>query len=99
MRRWFVNAIENARLDPTAQEYHNSTPDLAVLYDKMTPNGKAFVDHLNVLDCSKVSDGASGIVVASEEGLQRMGIDKKMLLKLPAGPSSHAILPTIHLTL
>jgi acetyl-CoA acetyltransferase len=77
MRQWFVNAIENARLDPTAQEYHNTVPDLAALYDKMTPSGKAFVDHLNVLDCSKVSDGASGIVIASEEGLQRMGIDRK----------------------
>lgn len=77
MRQWFINAIENARLDPTAQEYHNSVPDLAALYDKLTPNGKAFVDHLNVLDCSKVSDGASGIIVSSEEGLERLGIDKK----------------------
>jgi acetyl-CoA acetyltransferase len=77
MRRWFVNAIENARLDPTAQEYHNAVPDLEALYDKLTPNGKAFVDHLNVLDCSKVSDGASGIVVASEVGLERLGVDKK----------------------
>jgi acetyl-CoA acetyltransferase len=77
MSRWFVNAIENARLDPTAQEYHNTVADLEALYHKMTPNGQAFVDHLNILDCSKVSDGASGIVVASEEGLKRMGIPTK----------------------
>ena len=74
MRRWFVNAIENARLDPTAQEYHNNTADLAALYDSMKPNGKTFVDHLNVLDCSKVTDGASGIIIASEEGLRKLGI-------------------------
>ncbi len=69
MRQWFVNAIENARLCPTAQEYENKVPDLAGLYDKMTPNGKSFVDNLNVLDCSKVSDAASAIAILSEEGL------------------------------
>ncbi len=77
MKRWFRNAIENARLDPTAQEYHNSVADLDALYDKLKPNGAGFVDNLNVLDCSKVSDGASAIIVCSEEGLNRMGIDKK----------------------
>jgi acetyl-CoA C-acetyltransferase/acetyl-CoA acyltransferase len=38
------------------------------------PNPKGFVDSLNVFDCSKVSDGASGIAVVSEEGLKRIGI-------------------------
>ncbi|MCK9448016.1 MAG: hypothetical protein M0Q41_03460 [Bacteroidales bacterium] len=77
MAQWFVNSIENARLDETAQEFHNSTADLTGLYNKMAPNGKNFVDHLNVLDCSKVSDGASGIIIASEEGLAKLGIAKK----------------------
>jgi acetyl-CoA acetyltransferase len=74
MGRWFRNAIENARLDPTAQEHHNNISDLEGMYHKMTPNGKSFVDHLNIFDCSKVSDGASGIIVASEEGLKKLGI-------------------------
>ncbi len=30
---------------------------------KLKPNGAGFVDNLNVLDCSKVSDGASAIAV------------------------------------
>lgn len=77
MSRWYANAIENARLDPTAQEYHNTTPDPYTTCLNMEPNGKAFVDNLNVLDCSKVSDGASGIAICSEEGLRRIGIDKK----------------------
>ncbi len=77
MKRWFRNAMENARLDPTAQEYHNKVADLDALYDKLKPNGAAFVDNLNVLDCSKVSDGASAIAICSEEGLKRMGVDKK----------------------
>ncbi|MDY0077414.1 MAG: beta-ketoacyl synthase N-terminal-like domain-containing protein [Bacteroidales bacterium] len=82
MKQWFVNAIENARLDPDAQEHHNVTTDLAGLYDKMKPNGRSFVDHLNVLDCSKVSDGASGIIVATEEGLKKLGIDKSQAVEI-----------------
>jgi len=71
--RWYSNAIENARLCPTAQEYHNTTKDLEG-QAMMEPNGKSFVDYLNVFDCSKVSDGASAIAVVSEEGLKRIGI-------------------------
>lgn len=77
MKQWFVNAIENARLDPTAQEHQNRVPNLEALYDKLKPNGAAFVDNLNVLDCSKVSDGASAIAICSEEGLKKAGVDKK----------------------
>jgi len=71
--RWYRNAIENARLCPTAQEYHNTVADLEAL--AMTePNGKTFVDYLNLYDCSKVSDGASAIAIVSQEGLRRIGI-------------------------
>jgi len=71
--RWYRNAVENARLCPTAQEYHNTTKDLEA-QAMMEPNGKSFVDNLNVFDCSKVSDGASAIAIVSEEGLKRCGI-------------------------
>ncbi len=71
--KWFSNAVENARLCPTAQEHHNTTKDLMAL-GMMEPNGKSFVDHLNVFDCSKVSDGASSVAIVSEEGLKRCGI-------------------------
>lgn len=77
MGRWYRNAIENARLDPTAQEHHHTAADPEAAYHKAAPNGKFFVDHLNVLDCSKVSDGASAIFIASEEGLARLGVNKK----------------------
>jgi acetyl-CoA acetyltransferase len=75
MATWFKNAIENARLCPTAQEYHNNVEDLMALGSKK-PNGNVFVDNLNVFDCSKVSDGASAIIIVSEEGLKRIGIPK-----------------------
>lgn len=77
MKRWFRNAMENARLDETAQEHHNKTADIDALYDKIKPNGAAFVDNLSVLDCSKVSDAACAIAVCSEEGLKRIGVDKQ----------------------
>lgn len=76
MAKWYVNAIENARLCPTAQEYHNTTTDLESL-GMMDPNPRSFLDNLNVFDCSKVSDGASAIAIVSEEGLKRCGINKK----------------------
>ena len=71
--RWFRNAIENARLCPTAQEHHNTVSDLEALA-LTEPNPRSFTDHLNVFDCSKVSDGASGIAVLSKEGFKRAGI-------------------------
>lgn len=77
MGRWFRNAMENARLCPTAQEFENTVADLDALYFSMEPNGASFVDNLNILDCSKVSDGASSILILSEEGLSRCGIKKQ----------------------
>jgi acetyl-CoA C-acetyltransferase/acetyl-CoA acyltransferase len=71
--RWFRNAIENARLCPTAQEFENKVEDLEKLA-LSEPMPAVFTDYLNVFDCSKVSDGASSIVVASEEGLKKAGI-------------------------
>ena len=73
LARWYANCIENARLCETAQEFENKDQDL--VRTGLTPyNPKRFVASLNVYDCSKVSDGASAIVVVSEEGLKRTGI-------------------------
>ncbi len=82
MGQWFVNAMENARLCPTAQEYHNAAPDLHALYNRFKPDGRFFVDHLTVLDCSKVSDGASAIAVVSEEGLAKIGVQKDQAVEV-----------------
>jgi acetyl-CoA C-acetyltransferase/acetyl-CoA acyltransferase len=76
MAHWYRNAVEHARLNPAAQEYHNTAPDL--LAQGMTPpNPRTFTEHLNLYDCSKVSDGAAALVVASEEGLQRLGLTRQ----------------------
>lgn len=73
--RWYRNAVENARVCDTAQEFHNTCPDLEAV-GLTEPNPRSFVDHLNVFDCSKVSDGAAAIAVMSEEGLERCGLSK-----------------------
>ena len=73
--RWYRNAVENARLCETAQEFPNACEDLEAL-GLAEPNPRSFVDHLNVFDCSKVSDAAAAIAVMSEEGLERCGISK-----------------------
>ena len=73
MSQWYVNAIENARLCHTAQEKENKKSNLFDMALKMPLNPKKFVDHLTVLDCSKVSDGASAIAVVSEDGLRKIG--------------------------
>jgi len=75
MARWSVNAIENARRNPLAQEYHNKVADLMAL-GMTPPNPKGFTDHLNLFDCSKVSDGAAAILVCSEEGIRRLGLTR-----------------------
>ena len=82
LARWFRNAIENARLCETAQEFHNKTPDLEEFHLSNKPNGKFFVDNLNVFDCSKVSDGASALVVVSEEGLKKLNIEKEQAVEI-----------------
>ena len=81
MAHWYKNAVENARLNPDAQEYHNRVPDL--LAQGLTPpNPKGFTEHLNLADCSKVSDGAAAILVASEEGWRRLGLTRPQVVQV-----------------
>ncbi|MFH0759873.1 MAG: 3-ketoacyl-CoA thiolase [Bacteroidota bacterium] len=83
MARWFRNSIENARLCPTAQEYHNTIKDLDAV-GLTEPDPHNFVDNLNFYDCSKVSDAASALVVVSEEGLSRIGISPDHAVEIVA---------------
>ena len=81
MARWYERAILNARLHPKAQEHHNASPDLFAL-GMTPPDGRRFVPHLNLFDCSKVTDGAASLVVTSEEGLKRLGLRKEEAVEL-----------------
>lgn len=89
MAHWYAQAITSARKNPKAQEYHNTIEDL--LEAGMTPpNPKVFCEHINIYDCSKVSDGASALIFASEEGLKKIGIDKKDAIEVVGWGQSQA---------
>ncbi|MBA3604197.1 MAG: 3-ketoacyl-CoA thiolase [Parachlamydiaceae bacterium] len=75
MATWYQQAIQNARKNPKAQEYHNTAKDLLSL-GMTPPNPEQFVPYLNLMDCSKISDGASALLVLSEKGLENCGISK-----------------------
>jgi acetyl-CoA C-acetyltransferase/acetyl-CoA acyltransferase len=81
MAKWYERAILNARKNPKAQEHPNTAADLLAL-GMTPPDGRKFVPHLNLYDCSKVSDGASALVMASEEGLARLGLRKEDAIEL-----------------
>lgn len=83
MAHWYEQAIINARKNPHAQEYHNQSSDLYSLGMK-SPNPENFVPHLNPYDCSKVSDGASSLILMSEEGRLRSGLNKDQLVEIIA---------------
>ncbi|MFH2000268.1 MAG: 3-ketoacyl-CoA thiolase [Planctomycetota bacterium] len=76
MAEWYALAIENARRNPNAQEHHNADPDLRAT-GMMEPNAKAFLEHISVFDCSKVTDGASAVILASDEGLKKLGVARE----------------------
>lgn len=81
MATWYQQAILNARKNPKAQEYQNSTKDLlALALDP--PNPQVFLPHLTLLDCSKISDGASALLILSEEGLKASGMSKENAVEI-----------------
>lgn len=73
MAEWYALSVENARRNPKAQEHHNADPDPRAT-GMTPPNPKGFLEHINVFDCSKVTDGASALILASEEGLKKLGV-------------------------
>ena len=81
MAHWYQNAIEHARLNPQAQEFHNRTQDLKA-QGLTRPNPKTFTEHLNLFDCSKVSDGAAAILVLSEAGYLRLGLTRDDVIEI-----------------
>jgi len=81
MANWYKSAVEHARLNPLAQEHTNAVKDL-VAQGMTPPDAKVFMEHLNLFDCSKVSDGAAAILVCSEEGYQRLGLKRSDVVEI-----------------
>jgi acetyl-CoA C-acetyltransferase len=87
LAQWYANAIDNARINPKAQEFHNTDTEPFLKASKK-PDSQTFLEHLNLYDCSKISDGAASLVMASEEGLKKLGIATKDAIELVAFNSS-----------
>lgn len=81
MAKWYELAVLNARKNQKAQEFHNVVKNL---YDLalIKPDPKSFIPHLNLYNCSKVTDGASSLLILSHEGLDKCGIDKKDVVEV-----------------
>ncbi len=93
MAVWYQNAIENARRNPLAQEFHNRTADLKAV-GMTPPDGRFFTDHLNLFDCSKVSDGAAAALLCSKEGYERLGLTRKDVVEVVGLGQAEANLTT-----
>jgi acetyl-CoA C-acetyltransferase/acetyl-CoA acyltransferase len=83
MAKWYELAISNARRNPKAQEYHNNLAD-PYQTALAKPSAERFVAHLNLYDCSKVTDGAASLMLFTEEGLQRSGVKKEDAIEIVA---------------
>lgn len=83
MAKWYENSILNARRNPKAQEFNNKSENLFAL-GMTPPDPNKFIPYLNQYDCSKVSDGASSILILSEEGLKKFGIKKEDAIEIIA---------------
>lgn len=81
MAKWYEQSIQNARKNPKAQEYQNTVSDLFAL-GMTKPDPNKFIPYLNNYDCSKVSDGASSLIITSEEGLKKCGINKSEAVEI-----------------
>lgn len=91
MAEWYRLAILSARENPKAQEYYNKTEDLITL-GLTKPDKEKFLPNLNPFDCSKISDGASSLILFSEEGLAKAGIPKTDAIEIVSiGEAENAI--------
>jgi acetyl-CoA C-acetyltransferase len=81
MAKWYEQAILNARKNPKAQEFHNTSKNLFSL-GMTPPDPETFVPYLNHYDCSKVSDGASSVGIFSEQGLASHGIRREEAVEI-----------------
>lgn len=69
----YANANKNPRAHMHTVHVDEETARSANKRNAKFLSNEEFRDHLTVLQCSPVSDGAAAVVLASEEGLKRLG--------------------------
>ncbi len=83
-----VKAYENASKNPNAhmREVSWKLEDAAKAGDRNPAflGNEELKPHLKMSDCSQVSDGGAALILATEAGLERLGIDEKDCIELTA---------------
>ena len=80
LARAVVQAYTNAKRNPRAQ-MQIPAPTLDEVAEASSQN-RAFLqderyrDHIRLLDCTNFTDGASAVILATEAGLERLGVDR-----------------------
>lgn len=81
-----MKAMDNARNNPLAHMYGNDwTLEKAQGDGDANPHflhNPALKEALKVSDCSQVTDGAAALILVSEPGLRKLGLDKSKAVKL-----------------
>ena len=81
-----VKAMSNARKNPLAHMKANKWDlESASKSGDHNPNflgNEELKDYLRVSDCSQVTDGGSALLLCSEEGLKKLGVDKSQAVRL-----------------
>ncbi|MDH5753171.1 MAG: hypothetical protein OEZ59_12245 [Deltaproteobacteria bacterium] len=86
LARFSVKAYSNANRNPLAHMHKaHLTLEQAEKASDENPNflqNPELKPHLRVSDCSQVSDGAAAILLASEEGLSRLGLRPEQCVRI-----------------
>lgn len=86
LAQFSVKAYSNANRNPLAHMTNvKMTLDEAATASDSNPNflqNQELAPHLRVSDCSQVSDGAAVIILASEQGLAKLGISRQDTVRL-----------------
>ena len=94
LARVVVKAYANASRNPDAQMRTVAMPlEAAMVRDESTffLADPAYREHIVYADCTQFSDGASAVVLASDEGLRRLGVEREQCTELLA--YGHTVAP------
>lgn len=72
MTEWVLIAYNNGEIDPKSQTFEHGLSDKKVRSLAERVSAEKFVPNLSVLDCSKVTDAAASLILASEDGVERL---------------------------
>lgn len=86
LARVSLKAYENANCNPLAQMYALSLDlEQAATASEVNPNflsNEKVKDHMKISDCSQVTDGSASVLLCSEEGIEKLGLDKRDCVRI-----------------